>query len=165
MNTNKTTVQKDFDQNSIKVSRTFDAHETMVWRCYSESHLLDQWWGPAPWKAETKIMKFEEGGHWLYAMVSPEGEKHWGIMKYLIIKPLQFIILEDAFCDENGILNSELPLSAGKMVFEEMNESTVVDFIMTYSSPEQLKVIIEMGFEEGITKCLDQLEELLTKQI
>ena len=161
MNLNNTIVEKDENQKSITVTREFQAPVDLVWKCYSEANLLDQWWGPAPWKAETKIMKFEEGGHWLYAMVSPEGEKHWGRMNYIIIKTQEFIGLEDAFCDENGNINIDLPVSSGSMVFTKTLGGTLVEFKMTYTSVEQLKAIIEMGFEQGITICLEQLAQLI----
>lgn len=78
MNTNKKTqVIKDLKEKSILVSREFNAPVETVWRAYTESELLDQWWGPAPWRAETKFMNFSVGGYWLYAMVSPENQKHW----------------------------------------------------------------------------------------
>jgi uncharacterized protein YndB with AHSA1/START domain len=77
MSTNKTQIAKDFKQKSITVSREFDAPLASVWRAYTETELLDQWWGPAPWHAETKTMNFVPGGYWLYAMVSPDGQKHW----------------------------------------------------------------------------------------
>lgn len=159
----QTKVVKDFTEKSILVAREFNAPVANVWRCYSEPELLDQWWGPAPWRAETKTMKFEAGGFWLYAMVGPKGEKHWGIMQYTAIDPLKKITLEDAFCDENGKLNKDLPVSKGAMVFTTTATGTLVEFKMTYTTEEQLKAIVEMGFEQGITLCLEQLAQLLKK--
>ncbi len=163
MDHSKTTVVKDFKEKSILVAREFNSNVTNVWRCYTEAELLDQWWGPAPWRAETKTLKFEVGGFWLYAMVGPEGEKHWGIMNYRSIEPFKNFKLEDAFCDEEGNLNNELPVSKGEMVFTSTANGTLVEFKMTYTTEEQLKTIVEMGFEQGITACLNQLEQLLTK--
>jgi hypothetical protein len=34
---------------------------------------------------------------------------------------------------------------------------------MTYNSEEDVLKIIEMGFEQGITQCLEQLEAVLSK--
>ena len=54
MTTNhKTQVIKNLQEKSILVSRTFNAPLANVWRAYTESKFLDQWWGPAPWRAET----------------------------------------------------------------------------------------------------------------
>lgn len=157
----QTKVVKDFHEKSVLVSREFNFPVDDVWRCYTEPELLDQWWGPSPWRAETKTMKFEVGGFWLYAMVGPEGQKHWGIMHYTNIVHHKEIRLEDAFCDENGIHNESLPVSKGDMIFTSGVNSTRVEFKMIYTTEEQLKTIVEMGFEQGITICLDQLSNLL----
>lgn len=164
MSTQKTQITKDFNAKSILVAREFDAPLALVWRAYTESTLLDQWWGPAPWRAETKAMNFTPGGYWLYAMVSPEGEKHWARMNYLSINLHKNFTMEDAFCDERGIINTELPVSAGQMVFTGTPKGTRVEFKMTYATEEALQKIVEMGFAEGITLCLDQLEVLFKQE-
>jgi uncharacterized protein YndB with AHSA1/START domain len=156
-----TQVTKDFNARSITVAREFDAPPALVWRAYSEAALLDQWWGPAPWRAETKRMDFRPGGHWLYAMVSPEGERHWARMNYLSIQPHTSIGIEDAFCDEQGNINTALPVSKGEMVFTPTARGTRVEFSMVYQQESDLRKIIEMGFEQGITACFDQLDAML----
>lgn len=161
--TNKTKVTKDFKEKSILVSRVFIAPVEKVWKAYTNNEILDQWWGPAPWKAETKTMNFTVGGYWLYAMVGPENQKQWGRMNYLTIDQNESFEMEDAFCDENGNLNSELPLSKGQIVFIKTETGTRVEFKMAYPTETDLHKLIEMGFEQGITICLDQLEKLLKK--
>jgi len=160
MSTNKTKIAKDFKEKSILVSREFNAPLANVWRAYTEPALLDQWWGPAPWRAETKTMNFAPGGYWLYAMVSPEGQKHWGRMNYIAISHHKNFTIEDAFCDENGKVDPALPVSKGQMSFRATANGTYVEFNMIYPTEEALQKIVEMGFAEGITMCLDQLEEL-----
>jgi len=161
MNTNTTQVIKDFKEKSILVSREFQAPIELVWKAFTNSEILDQWWGPAPWRAETKFQDFSEGGYWLYAMVSPENEKHWGRMNYLSIDTYKNFHLEDAFCDENGIMNTNLPVSKGSNVFTATDNGTMVEFKMNYTTEEQLQTIVEMGFEQGITACLEQLNQLI----
>ncbi len=163
MNTSKTQVVKDLKARSILVAREFNAPLKNVWRAYTEAELLDQWWGPAPWRAETKFMDFSVGGYWLYAMVSPENQKHWGRMNYLAIDPMKSFDIEDAFCDENGNLNDQLPVSKGQTVFTVTPNGTKVEFRMTYATEADVQKIVEMGFEQGISMCLDQLEELFNQ--
>lgn len=161
MSKHSTQVVKDLKEKSILVAREFDATVELVWKAFTDHKILDQWWGPAPWKAETKYQDFSPGGYWLYAMVGPEKEKHWARMNYLSIEEHQSIQLEDAFCDENGVLNNTLPVSKGSKVFIATSTGTLVEFRMNYSSEEQLQMIVEMGFEQGISACLDQLDDLI----
>lgn len=161
MSKNVTKVVKDLRAKSILVSREFNAPIELVWKAFTVSEILDQWWGPAPWRAETKFQDFSEGGYWLYAMISPENEKHWGRMNYISIDKHKNFHLEDVFCDENGILNTELPASKGTNEFSSTESGTYVEFKMTYSSDEEMQQLIEMGFEEGITICMEQLNQLI----
>lgn len=157
----KTQVTRDLETNSILVSREFDGPLELIWKTFTESELLDQWWGPAPWKSETKFINFSVGGYWLYSLVGPKNERHWGKMSYLSIDANKSFHFEDAFCDENGNGNAELPLSKGSVFFTATIAGTLVEFRMTYGTEEQLLKIIELGFERGITTCMAQLNRLI----
>ena len=157
----KTTVKKDFQEKSILVSREFNAPLEIVWKAFTESESLEKWWAPKPWRAETKTMHFSEGGYWLYAMVSPENEKHWGKMNFLTIEPLVSYTIQDEFCDEEGNTNTELPTSRGKNTFTKTETGTLVTFKTVYNSEEEVHKLIEMGFEQGITMTFEELATLL----
>ncbi len=161
----KTKVIKDLKAKTILITRDFNAPVADVWRAFTESAWLDQWWGPAPWHAETKHMDFAVGGYWLYAMVSPEGEKHWGRMNYLAIDPQKSFAMEDGFCDEHGILNLAFPVSQGMNIFLPIPGGTRVEMSARYPSEADVEKIIEMGFEQGITICLEQLETILAERV
>lgn len=163
MSTHKTSIEKDFAARLLRVSREFDAPVELVWRAYSESQLLDQWWGPAPWRAETHAMDFRAGGHWFYAMVSPEGQRHWARMNYIAIAPQVRITIEDAFCDEQGKVNTAMPVAKGEIVFTPTAAGTRVEFHTTYATEKDLRTVVQMGIEQGLTMCLDQLEALLAR--
>ena len=160
----QTKVEKDFNEKSILVSREFSASLALVWRAYTESELLQQWWAPQPWRAETKSMDFSVGGYWLYAMVSPENEKHWARMDYLAIDHHKSYRIRDSFCDENGTLNPAFPSATGNNQFTATPGGTLVQFKMYYATENDLKAILEMGMEQGITMCMEQLEQLFVQK-
>src|SRR5688500_12202366 len=80
-------IVKDLPNKKITITRQFNATPDMVWRAWTESELLDQWWAPKPWRAETKTLNFKEGGNWLYAMVGPNGDKEWVKVDFITIEP------------------------------------------------------------------------------
>lgn len=164
-NTGNTQITKDLKQKSILVSRVFNAPIEKTWQAYTDSEILDKWWGPLPWRAETKTMSFKEGGYWLYAMVGPENEKHWSRMNYLAITLYKSIDIEEAFSDENGKLNKDMPVGRGKITFTEVQNGVKVDFKTIYPSEDDLKKLIDMGFEQGISVCYDQLDGLLKESV
>jgi uncharacterized protein YndB with AHSA1/START domain len=157
----KTTILKDLINKSIHISRIFNAPVQQVWSAYTESELLDQWWAPKPWKAETKSMNFTVGGFWLYAMVGPDNTKHWGRMNYHAIQPYQKMEGEDGFCDEDGNLNHDFPLTKWNHIFTATEKGTKVEFKLLLATEKELQTLVEMGFEMGLTAAMDQLDELL----
>lgn len=151
----------DKTKNQIKVTREFAAPLNNVWAAWTQKELLDQWWAPKPWKAKTKIHDFKEVGLWLYAMLGPEGEEHWAKADFKSISALKSIVWKDAFCDENGKLNTELPGTLWEIKFSTAGDLTVVNINMTHEKLEDLEQIIAMGFKEGFTLGLENLDDLL----
>jgi uncharacterized protein YndB with AHSA1/START domain len=151
----------DKENKKIKVKREFSASVTKVWAAWTESHLLDKWWAPKPWQTKTKTMDFKEGGYWLYAMVGTDGSTHWCRADYKSIEPLKSFSGLDAFCDENGDINESFPRSLWLNEFIGSSDSTIVNIEVTYNELSDLEKIIEMGFKEGFTMALENLEELL----
>ncbi|MGQ3013846.1 MAG: SRPBCC domain-containing protein [Flavobacteriales bacterium] len=154
----------DKENNKIKVDREFAAPATTVWAAWTQSELLDQWWAPKPWQARTKRMDFRNGGTWLYAMVGPQGEEHWVLAAYSGIVEGREFSAEDAFCDSEGRINDALPRSVWHNTFEDKGDSTVVHIEISYKSLKDLEATMEMGFKEGFTAGLENLDHYLETQ-
>ncbi|HLT09008.1 MAG TPA: SRPBCC domain-containing protein [Cyclobacteriaceae bacterium] len=149
------------DNKTIAIQREFDAQISLVWSAWTTSELLDQWWGPKPWRAETKEMDFREGGHWHYAMVGPEGEKHWSRAAFIKIVDEKSFSVKDGFCDEEGEINPNMPQSLWENQFNQQQGKTLVSMYLSFDTVHDLDQNLEMGFQEGFTMCLNQLDELL----
>jgi uncharacterized protein YndB with AHSA1/START domain len=161
----KNTMQFDFivdkEKNTMTIRKEFAAGRQLVWDCHTKSELLEQWFAPKPYTAKTKKMSFKEGGHWVYAMVSPEGQEHVARMDYLKINPIDGYSLYDGFCDDKGELSKDLPRSKWNVTFSDRGEHTLVETIVTYNSLEDLEKIMAMGMKEGLTMTLESLDELI----
>ncbi|MES2431841.1 MAG: SRPBCC domain-containing protein [Bacteroidota bacterium] len=144
----------------IHVKREFAAPVQKVWSAWTDSKILDQWWAPKPFKAVTKSQEFKVGGTWLYAMVGPDFE-HWCRADYKTIDVLKSYTGLDAFCDENGNINMDFPRMSWDVSFTDKGTTTIVDIKVSYDKLEDLEKIIEMGFKEGFTAGLGNLDELL----
>lgn len=144
------------------VEREFAADLPTVWKAWTRAEILDRWWAPKPWKAETKSMDFSEGGHWLYAMVGPEGERHWGRADYLSIQPEKSFNLKDSFCDENGTIDTEAPQSNWESRFTTRDDLTHVHITLRFKNTDDLEKLVETGFKEGFTASMDNLDALLS---
>jgi PhnB protein len=67
-------------------------------------------------------------------MLSPEGEKHWCIIDFEVIKQSEFFSGIDAFCDESAVVNNTKPRVAWENGFAANENQTVVNI--------QLKLIL-----------------------
>ncbi|MBD2752913.1 SRPBCC family protein [Spirosoma validum] len=155
----------DKDNKQINVEREFNAPLPMVWSAWTESELLDQWWAPKPWHVRTKSMDFKPGGSWLYAMIGPDGETHWSKADFKTIEPQKSFSALDGFCDENGTINTDMPRSLWENTFTNKGESTLVNIVITYDQLADLEQTINMGFKEGFTAGLENLDTLLSTQL
>lgn len=144
---------------TVNITREFNAQLSLVWDAFTTAELLDQWVAPKPWASKTKYMNFEVGGKRFYAMVSPEGMERWAIQEYTVITPKTHFKMYNAFADENE--NPELPGSDWNYNFSEQNGITKVSISIYNESLERLERMIEMGFKEGFTMSIDNLEKLL----
>jgi uncharacterized protein YndB with AHSA1/START domain len=144
---------------TVTITAEFDADRDLVWDAYTKAELLDQWWAPKPWSSRTKVMDFREGGRRFYAMVSPEGAEKWSVQKYTSITPKTNFKLFNAFADENE--NPELPGSDWDLSFDEQGGRTTVTISVYNESLERMENLIALGFKEGITMTLGQLQDLL----
>lgn len=158
---NTTTFTPGEDGKSMVITRSFQASLKRVWDAWTRKELLEKWWAPAPWKAVTLSMDFSEGGEWHYYMQGPEGDRHYCLAAYKKIQPQKSFSALDAFCDEQKNINQNLPTNEWFNVFQEKNGMTQVTVNLTCKSVEDLKKLSEMGFKEGFSQGLDQLEALL----
>lgn len=155
----------DKEKNRIQVIREFSAPVSRVWKAWSQPELLDQWWAPEPWSTQTKEMDFREGGKWIYAMVGPKGEKHWSRTDFQMVKTLVGFTALDAFTDEKGNKNTGLPESTWNVEFDESSiESTMVSVNIEFDDSSDLEKLLEMGFIEGFSAALQNLDRLLEAQ-
>jgi uncharacterized protein YndB with AHSA1/START domain len=163
--TNKVPVfSKDIPNKQLTIVRDFDAPVDLVWKAWTERDILDQWWAPKPWKAETKSMDFRTGGQWLYCMAGPNGEQHWCRVDYQAIKPQVSIVSISCFCDEEGHANTDMPTMNWLQQFSHAPHGTTVTVVLTFDSEANLEKIITMGFQQGFTMGLGNLDEYLSRQ-
>jgi uncharacterized protein YndB with AHSA1/START domain len=161
----KNTLQFDFivdkEKNTLTIKREFAANRQLVWDCHTKSELLNQWFAPKPLSTKTKSMDFRDGGHWHYAMVEPDGKAYWGRTDYVKINPIDSYTALDAFSDEKGEVNPELPRATWVVSFRDLGEHTLVQTVVTYKSLTDLETVINMGMKDGMTSTMERLDDLL----
>lgn len=156
----------DKEKNTIRVEREFAAGLDIVWDAWTKPEYLDHWWAPKPYQTRTKSMDFREGGRWLYAMIGPENVAHWCLAEYKKIDPHKSFSGLDAFCDEEGKVNTEFPRSLWNNRFRERPgaDVTAVNITIQYESLADLEKIISLGFKEGFAMAMENLDQYIQAQ-
>ena len=149
------------EDKSITVERSFNAPLAAVWSAWTEADILCKWWAPRPWECIIQSLDFRVGGSWRYYMQGPEGDRHYCRFDYTAVKPKSSFSGFDGFCDEHGTPIDAMPRMNWENNFNAQDGSTVVRVQIGFNSEEDLEKITAMGFKEGFTQGLDQLEELL----
>lgn len=148
----------DREHATLSAEYTIAAPKETVWQAWTTKDGVEKWWAPAPWRIETEEFSFTEGGKWRYRMVGPNGEVSAGEMTFIAIDPCASITATDAFLNEDGSQNTDLPVGQTRVTFLESNGHTVIQAVSMYQSPEELDRIIAMGAEDGFGQSLTQLE-------
>ena len=164
LTTTEVKIDKDLANDKITVTKHYHAKHDEVWDAWTKRDILDLWWAPKPWRAETTKLEFKEGGSWQYAMVGPDNERHHGKFSYTKINAPKSYEGTDAFTDEKGFVNPDLPQAHWKCEFKTAGAGTDVKITITSKTEGALEKLLEMGFEEGFKMGLNNLEEYLDEK-
>jgi hypothetical protein len=94
-------------------------------------------------------------------MVEPDGKEYWGRTDYVKINPIDNYTAMDAFSNEKGEVNPDLPRATWVVSFRDLAENTLVQTVVTYNSLADLETVINMGMKEGMTLTMEKLDDLL----
>ncbi len=84
------------------ISRIFNAPRDLMWKVWTESEQLAQWFGPKGAKVIHSKNDLRPGGVYHYALQSPEGNVIWGRWVYReVVKPERLLFVS-SFSDEKG---------------------------------------------------------------
>jgi len=163
--TNNFLFEPDLAAKKIHMVREFNAPIEKVWRAFTEPDLLVKWTAPKPWTAEFKTWDFTVGGISLYAMVSPEGQKHWVYAEFTAIENGSAIATTGMFCDGEGNPVTDAPKSYRDTKFSSIDSNrTKVETVITFEDESTIKWFVEGGFKEGTEATFAVLDELLASE-
>jgi uncharacterized protein YndB with AHSA1/START domain len=145
---------------TIYITREFAADLDLVWDAFTKADILDQWQAPKPYKARTKEMNFQEGGRWLYAMVSPDNVYHYSMVEFIEIRPKSSFSTRNTFADENGNPKTNA-FSLVKNSFTPGTEKTTVNIEKKFDDLAVLEMMASGGFIEGTAAAFNNLDEFL----
>ncbi len=155
----------DKESKTIFMTREFAADLDLVWDAFTKAEILEQWMAPKPYKVQTREMNFTVGGRWLYTMVSAEqpNPSRYSMQEFLEIHPKTDFSTRNTFCDEHGT-SMGTAFSIVKNTFTPGGETTTVHIAKVFDDLATLEMMATNGFKEGMTVCMENLDEYLRVQ-
>jgi uncharacterized protein YndB with AHSA1/START domain len=150
------------------LERFFNAPRDLVFTVFSDSDLLESWWGSMGWETENITFEFKPNGIWHYCMRCTDenqedlfGEESWGKAVFQEIIIPEKIVYTDTFSDEQGNIIEEMPEILVTMSFIEQEGKTKLIARSQFESAESLQHVLEMGIVEGFDSQSERLDFLL----
>ena len=94
-------------------------------------------------------------------MQGPDGSRHYCRADYKSIVANKSYEGLEAFCDEQGNINTDFPRTHWRVEFIPEGMVTKVEVQLTFASVADLERLVEMGFQEGFAAAHKNLDELL----
>ena len=142
----------------LEMIRVIDAPLALVWKAWTDPDLLKQWWTPRPWTTAAVSMDLRAGGAFKTTMRSPEGQEmpHEGV--FLDVVAHQRIAFTDAV--NADYRPSAEPFMTAIITFEDAGSKTKYNVQILHPNTATRKKHEEMGFEQGWSTAISQLEEV-----
>ena len=145
------------DAHELSVTRLIDAPIETVWRVATER--LEEWFCPAPWRAEVIEQDWRAGGRSAMMMHGPNGERNAGEGVFLEVTPPRRFVFTDAYT-AGWKPQGETPFMTGFFEFADEGGKTRYTAGARHWTGQMKERHAAMGFIEGWTKVADQLAAL-----
>jgi len=153
-NTGALTVTTPSDR-EIVMTRVFDAPRELVFKAYTDSTLIPQWWGPRGFTTTVDQMDVRPGGVWRFVQRGPDGSEYAFNGVYREIAPPQRIVSTFEFEGMPGHVSVET------LTLEEHTGKTKVTSMSLFQTVEDRDGMLQSGMEAGAAETYDRFAELL----
>jgi uncharacterized protein YndB with AHSA1/START domain len=141
----------------IIITTVYDAPKDMVWRAYTESDLIKQWWGPRELTTTIEKNELKMGGIWRFVQKDPEGKEYGFHGVYHTLSRPDLIVQTFEWEGMPG----HVSMQAAR--FEEKDGKTTVTGVAVFETVEDRDGMIQTGMERGVNEGAEQLAELLER--
>jgi uncharacterized protein YndB with AHSA1/START domain len=137
----------------IVLSRVINAPREMVFSAWADPRHLPQWFGPAGFNVETKVLDIRAGGMWRFDMIAPDGNRFPNRMLFRKIERPSLIEI-----DHGGDRDDDAGMFRVTITFDEQSDGkTVITMRQLHPTKTQRDATIGFGAVEFGYQTLDKL--------
>jgi len=147
-------------EREIVLSRVIDAPRSLVYRAWTESGRMFQWFGPKGFRCEVR----QQGAAavaavWRFDMIAPNGQRFDNRMTFLEIVPNEKLVLEHGSDQDDDPNRFHVTIT-----FDQQSDGrTVLTLRQLHPSKTRRDATIGFGAVELGYQTLDKLSEYLTR--
>jgi uncharacterized protein YndB with AHSA1/START domain len=143
--------KNDISNRTLTLKKVISAPIKLVWKAWTDSDHIIQWWAPPGMKVKVIAHDFKVGGKWKYSMPMPDGNLFISEGTYLEIEQHKKIVTTADF----------KPMTEGvelHVFFEEDGDKTNFTFSVIHKTEEHCKQQEKVGFYNGWGSAFNRLE-------
>lgn len=156
-----TSVVTDLEALTFTVSSRLSAPPETVWKLVEDPRLLEGWWGPPSYPAEFSEHSVEAGGQCRFT-IHEHGLAARGWWQIIDVEPPHRLVFEDGREPGQGIPRGTTHMT---LTLDPLNGQqslgTLLRLCVAFNSAQQLDAMADAGFEETLSACVGQMDELL----
>ncbi|WP_199899447.1 SRPBCC family protein [Sneathiella glossodoripedis] len=132
----------------LTLELVLNAPRDLIWRCWTEAPLIEQWFTPKPYTTEVEFLDLRPGGSSVFIMRGPNGEEMRQPGVYLEVIPTEKLVFTDAYT--SAWTPSEKPFFTGEIRLSDAGGGkTNYTAIARHWSEEDRRAHEEMGFHQA----------------
>jgi uncharacterized protein YndB with AHSA1/START domain len=157
-----------------EITRSFNAPRELVFKAFTESEHLQNWWGPKGWAFDISKFELRQKGVFHYSQTSPDGNVMWVKFVYHEVNAPDKLVYTSFFSDEMGNIvrapfNDNWPLETlNTFTFTEHVGKTILTMIGAPVSPtveemksyEESQEMVLEGFSGTFVQLADYLSTI-----
>jgi len=147
------------NHHELSITRHIAAPPAKVWEVLAERQ--NEWWCPAPWRAEVDKQDRRPGGVCKMTMYGPDGEVMPQDGIYLAFEEGRRFVTTDAIVGE---FEPSGPFMIGLWEIEPEGEGTRYTARARHWTEEAMQQHADMGFVQGWEACADQLAAICERE-
>ncbi|HUY08365.1 MAG TPA: SRPBCC family protein [Candidatus Dormibacteraeota bacterium] len=155
MSDKNTVLQVEPAAQEVVLTRTFDAPRELVFRVYTDPHLLPRWWGPSSLSTIVESMDVRPGGVWRFVQRDKDGAEFAFPGVYHEVSPPARLVTTFEFEGASGHVVLETT------TFDEVAGKTQLTTRSVFQSVEDRDQMVASGMERGARESMERLAALV----
>ena len=140
---------------TILITREFDAPRHLVYRAWTTPELVRRWWSANRGEMTVAEIDLRVGGKWRYVMVADGGFEVAFHGEYLEIVPNERLVSTEVY---EGMPEGE---AVNTLTLTEADGRTTLTILVQHTTGEHRDAHIESGMEDGMQDAMDLLERVV----